>query len=192
MLNERGINVSNGLVIVNPTYTLSNTYTIEMPNEISGVGITHGPLNEETIDTALIYTVPNGGFFYIGLPSYVAYVTFQEYEAASSYSKPTGFWINGMQTLAPLPTDFSGSYLYVYPYLDIGNGSITSFFLGILHAVRKYGKILINLDDAYSTVSPYCGPAPSSTGYSGKRYYMECTLSLAAATYSPAQLIGHS
>ena len=91
--------------------------------------------------------------------------------------------------MAPLSTDFSGSYLYVYPYLDVGNGSITGSFLGILYMARNYHEILINLDDAYSTVSSYCGPTPPLTGYSGNQYYIGYTLSSITTTYSP-NLIG--
>lgn len=135
-----------------------------MPNSITDAIIKYGSLNEEVSSGIIYYTVPGNGFFYIGLPSYVAYVAFQEYEAAPFYSEPTGFWANGTETLAPLSTDFSGSYLYVYPYLDVGNGSITGSFLGILYMAKNYHEMLINLDDAYSTVSSYCGPAPPLTG----------------------------
>ncbi|WP_052885824.1 hypothetical protein [Vulcanisaeta distributa] len=185
VLNESGINVPNGLVLVGPTYTFSNTYTITMPSSITDVFIEYGSLNEEVSSGIIYYTVPGSGFFYIGLPSYVAYVAFQEYEATSFYSEPTGFWANGTETLAPLPTDFSGSYLYVYPYLDVGNGSMTGSFLGIIYVARNYGKMLINLDDAYSTVSSYCGPAPPLTGYSGNQYYIGYSLSSITSAYSP-------
>ncbi|GAB6944676.1 hypothetical protein JCM14467A_14580 [Vulcanisaeta sp. JCM 14467] len=185
VLNESGINVPNGPVLIGPTYTFSNTYTIIMPNSITDAIIKYGSLNEEVSSGIIYYTVPGNGFFYIGLPSYVAYVAFQEYEAAPFYSEPTGFWANGTETLAPLSTDFSGSYLYVYPYLDVGNGSITGSFLGILYMAKNYHEMLINLDDAYSTVSSYCGPAPPLTGYSGNQYYIGYTLSSITTTYSP-------
>ncbi len=48
---------------------------------------------------------------------------------------------------------------------------MTGSFLGIIYVARNYGKILINFDDAYSTVSSYCGPAPPLTGYSSNQYY---------------------
>ncbi len=150
VLNESGINVPNGLVLVGgPTYTFSNTYIIELPNAIGNVFIEYGPLNEEITTGNVYYSVPSNGFFYVGLPSYVAYVAFQEYEIAPGLSEPTGFWANGTESLAPLESDFNGQYLYVYPYLDVGNGSMTGVFNGVVYMYQNYGQLLINLLDTY-------------------------------------------
>ncbi|GAB6947270.1 hypothetical protein JCM16161A_14000 [Vulcanisaeta sp. JCM 16161] len=190
VLNESGINVPNGLVLVGPTYEFGNTYTIEMPNNIVGAAISYGPLNEETSTVSgmeiLQYTVPSGGFFYVGLPSYVAYVAFQEYEVAPGLAMPTGYWANGTESLAPLESDFNGQYLYVYPYLDVGNGSMTGVFDGVVYMYKNYGQLLINLLDAYEYNQGISWTPCSNAPQPGiGTNYIEYTLSSITSTYNP-------
>ncbi|MGC8608212.1 MAG: hypothetical protein ACP5L5_11715, partial [Vulcanisaeta sp.] len=187
VLNESGINVPNGLVLVGPTYEFSNTYTIELPNGIGNVFINYSSsLNEAMTVGNIYYTVPSDGFFYVGLPAYVAYVAFQEYEIAPGLSMPTGYWANGTETLAPLDTDFNAQYLYVYPYLDIGNGSMTGAFNGILYIYENYGQLLINLLDAlHANQAGYDIPCPNAPQPGGGAFYYEYTLSSITSTYNP-------
>ncbi|ADN50427.1 hypothetical protein Vdis_1038 [Vulcanisaeta distributa DSM 14429] len=190
VLNETG-GSGGTLVLVGPTYTFSNTYIIELPNAIGNVFIEYGPLNEEITTGNVYYSVPSNGFFYVGLPSYVAYVAFQEYEVAPFMTLATGVWANGTESLAPLESDFNGQYLYVYPYLDVGNGSMTGVFNGVVYMYQNYGQLLINLLDTYMYNqglgwSPCSNaPQPAFGTTSNGIDYVEFTLSSITNTYSP-------
>jgi len=100
------VNESGNLVLVGPTYTFSQSYTIEMANGLSGVNITYGSSLTQTISymtiPALMYTVPSSGYFYVGLPGRIAYVAFQEYLD----DEPLNNWANGTEPLSLLPQDF--------------------------------------------------------------------------------------
>jgi hypothetical protein len=121
------------------------------------------------------------------LPGYVAYVAFQEY----LNGEPLNNWANGTEPLEPLPSDFSGNYLYVYPYIDVGNGSITGMFTGVLPILQQYGELVVNLYDDYAYqngigYSP-CG-SMGSLDVSPLPYNLEdieYTLSNVINTYSP-------
>ena len=64
------VNESGNLVQLGQSITFSQSYTIEMPNGLSGVNITYGSsLTEIISNTMLTYNVPSSGFFYIGLPA---------------------------------------------------------------------------------------------------------------------------
>jgi hypothetical protein len=85
-----------------------------------------------------------------------------------------------------LPQDFfDNKYLYVYPYIDVGNGSITGMFTGVLAILQQYGELVVNLyDDFYysgGSGSPLCGSSMGATGPN----YIEYTLSNVINTYSP-------
>ena len=187
------LNDSGNVVLVGPTYTFSQSYTIETPIG-SQVCIVHGPSLTFTEGVcpanniaSPIYYVPSSGFFYIGLPGYVAYVAFQEY----LNSEPLNNWANGTEPLEPLPSVFSGNYLLVYPYIDVGNGSITGMFTGVLPILQQYGELVVNLYDDYAYqngigYSP-CG-SMGSLDVSPLPYNLEdieYTLSNVINTYSP-------
>jgi len=187
------LNDSGNVVLVGPTYTFSQSYTIETPIG-SQVCIVYGPSLTFTPSGTCpngygspIYYVPSSGFFYIGLPGYVAYVAFQEY----LNGEPLNNWANGTEPLEPLPSDFSGNYLYVYPYINVGNGSITGMFTGVLPILQQYGELVVNLYDDYAYqngigYSP-CG-SMGSLDVSPLPYNLEdieYTLSNVINTYSP-------
>jgi hypothetical protein len=187
------LNDSGNVVLVGPTYTFSQSYTIETPIG-SQVCIVYGPSLTFTPSGTCpngygspIYYVPSSGFFYIGLPGYVAYVTFQEY----LNDEPLNNWANGTEPLEPLPSDFSGNYLYVYPYIDVGNGSITGMFTGVLAILQQYGELVVNLyDDYYYQEGLGWSPCGSmgSLDVSPLPYNLEdieYTLSNVINTYSP-------
>ncbi|MGC8607819.1 MAG: hypothetical protein ACP5GZ_11985 [Vulcanisaeta sp.] len=113
----------------------------------------------------------------------MAYVSWQLYLSDA----PANYWANGTETLAPLNTDFNGPFLYVYPYLDIGNGSMTGVFDGILYMYENYGQLLINLLDAYQYNEGVGGSSPCSNapqpGIGAN--YIEYTLSSITSTYNP-------
>jgi hypothetical protein len=187
------LNDSGNVVLVGPTYTFSQSYTIETPIG-SQVCIVYGPSLTFTGGNcpanniaSPIYYVPSSGFFYIGLPGYVAYVAFQEY----LNGEPLNNWANGTEPLEPLPSDFSGNYLLVYPYIDVGNGSITGMFTGVLPILQQYNELVVNLYDDYayqegigyspcgSMGSPGVPPVPLNLED------IEYTLSNVINTYSP-------
>jgi len=182
------LNDSGALVLVGPTYTFSQSYTIEMANGLSGVNITYGPSLTQTTSIGLpglVYTVPSSGFFYIGLPGNVSYVAFQEYE--SGYG-PLDNWANGTEPLSPLPQDFAGNYLLVYPYIDVGNGSITGMFAEVLHAYKMRRQLVVSLDDGYNSVANVSACPSPLYGYqelTGNLAFVEYTLGNAITTYSP-------
>ena len=156
-----------------------------MPNGLSGVNITYGSSLTQTTSIGLpglVCTVPSSGFFYIGLSGRIAYVAFQEY----LNDEPLNNWANGTEPLSLLPQDFfDNKYLYVYPYIDVGNGSITGMFTGVLAILQQYGELVVNLyDDFYysgGSGSPLCGSSMGATGPN----YIEYTLSSVVNTYSP-------
>ena len=135
------LNDSGALVLVGPTITFSQTYTIETPIG-SQVCIAYGPSLTFTGGycpannvPSYIYYVPSSGFFYIGLPGYVAYVAFQEY----LNSEPLNNWANGTEPLSLSPQDFfDNKYLYVYPYIDVGNDPITEMLASVLPVYHLY------------------------------------------------------
>jgi hypothetical protein len=188
------LNDSGNLVLVGPTYTFSQSYTIETPIG-SPVCVVYGPSLTFTGGycpannaPSYIYYVPSSGFFYIGLPGNVSYVAFQEY----LNGEPLNNWVNGTEPLSLLPSDFSGNYLYVYPYIDVGNGSITGMFTGVLAILQQYGELVVNLYDDYyyqgGSGSPLCGSSMGSLDVSPLPYNLndiEYTLSSVVNTYSP-------
>ncbi|MFP3160699.1 MAG: hypothetical protein RXQ95_04605 [Vulcanisaeta sp.] len=180
------VNESGNLVLVGPTITFSQSYTIEMPNGLSGVNITYGSsLTEIISNTMLTYTVPSSGFFYIGLPGNVSYVAFQEYEGGYG---PLDNWANGTEPLSLLPQDFAGNYLLVYPYIDVGNGSITGMFAEVLHAYEMRRQLVVSLDDGYNSVANVSACPSPLYGYqelTGNLAFVEYTLGNAITTYSP-------
>jgi hypothetical protein len=180
------LNDSGALVLVGPTITFSQSYTIEMPNGLSGVNITYGSsLTEIISNTMLTYTVPSSGFFYIGLPGNVSYVAFQEYEGGYG---PLDNWANGTEPLSLLPQDFAGNYLLVYPYIDVGNGSITGMFAEVLHAYEMRRQLVVSLDDGYNSVANVSACPSPLYGYqelTGNLAFVEYTLGNAITTYSP-------
>jgi hypothetical protein len=185
------LNDSGNLVLVGPTYTFSQSYTIEMPNGLSGVNITYGPSLTQTTSIGLpglVYTVPSSGFFYIGLPGNVSYVAFQEYESNYGYSTPQNVWANGTEPLSLSPKDFAGNYLLVYPYIDVGNGSITGMFAKVLHAYEMRRQLVVSLDDGYNSVANVSACPSPLYGYqelTGNLAFVEYTLGNAITTYSP-------
>jgi hypothetical protein len=183
------LNDSGALVLVGPTITFSQSYTIEMPNGLSGVNITYGSsLTEIISNTMLTYTVPSSGFFYIGLPGNVSYVAFQEYESNYGYSTPQNVWANGTEPLSLSPKDFAGNYLLVYPYIDVGNGSITGMFAKVLHAYEMRRQLVVSLDDGYNSVANVSACPSPLYGYqelTGNLAFVEYTLGNAITTYSP-------
>jgi hypothetical protein len=192
------LNNSGALVLVGPTYTFSQSYIIESPIG-SQVCIVYGPSLTFTEGIcpannvgSPIYYVPSSGFFYIGLPGYVAYVAFQEYYSNGLYTIPMNNWANGTEPLSLLPSDFItvGNYLFVYPYIDVGNGSITGEFTGILYLYNTYNQLIINLDDGYYYWSGAQGSECSSPPYgyqelSSNLAYVEYSLSNIMTTYQP-------
>ncbi|PLC68361.1 hypothetical protein B7L70_03965 [Vulcanisaeta sp. EB80] len=181
------VNESGNLMLVGPTITFSQSYTIEMPNGLSGVNITYGSsLTEIISNTMLTYTVPSSGFFYIGLPGNVSYVAFQEYEGGYG---PLDNWANGTESLSLLPQDFfDNKYLYVYPYIDVGNGSITGMFAEVLHAYEMRRQLVVSLDDGYNSVANVSACPSPLYGYqelTGNLAFVEYTLGNAITTYSP-------
>jgi len=183
------VNESGNLVQLGQSITFSQSYTIEMPIG-SQVCIVYGPSLTFTEGVcpannigSPIYYVPSSGFFYIGLPGNVSYVAFQEYESGVG---PLDNWANGTEPLSLLPQDFFGNnYLLVYPYIDVGNGSITGMFTGVLAILQQYGELVVNLyDDFYysgGSGSPLCRSSMGATGPN----YIEYTLSNVINTYSP-------
>jgi len=183
------VNESGNLVLVGPTYTFSQSYTIEMANGLSGVNITYGSSLTQTISymtiPALMYTVPSSGYFYVGLPGRIAYVAFQEYLD----DEPLNNWANGTEPLSLLPEDFfAGNYLLVYPYIDVGNGSITGMFAEVLHAYEMRRQLVVSLDDGYNSVANVSACLSPLYGYqelTGNLAFVEYTLGNAITTYSP-------
>jgi len=183
------VNESGNLVLVGPTYTFSQSYTIEMANGLSGVNITYGSSLTQTISymtiPALMYTVPSSGYFYVGLPGRIAYVAFQEYLD----DEPLNNWANGTEPLSLLPQDFfDNKYLYVYPYIDVGNGSITGMFAEVLHAYEMRRQLVVSLDDGYNSVANVSACPSPLYGYqelTGNLAFVEYTLGNAITTYSP-------
>jgi len=183
------VNESGNLVLVGPTYTFSQSYTIEMANGLSGVNITYGSSLTQTISymtiPALMYTVPSSGYFYVGLPGRIAYVAFQEYLD----DEPLNNWANGTEPLSLLPEDFfAGNYLLVYPYIDVGNGSITGMFAEVLHAYEMRRQLVVSLDDGYNSVANVSACPSPLYGYqelTGNLAFVEYTLGNAITTYSP-------
>jgi hypothetical protein len=188
------LNDSGALVLVGPTYTFSQSYTIEMPNGNSQVCVVYGPSLTFTGGVcpanniaSPIYYVPSSGFFYIGLPGNVSYVAFQEYEGGYG---PLDNWANGTEPLSLLPSDFStaGNGLFVYPYIDVGNGSITGMFTGILYLYNTYNQLVINLDYGYNSIaneSACSSPQYIYESLSSNLAYVEYRLSDIMTTYQP-------
>jgi hypothetical protein len=133
-----------------------------------------------------MYTVPSSGFFYIGLPGNVSYVAFQEYEGGYG---PLDNWANGTEPLSLSPQDFfDNKYLYVYPYIDVGNGSITGMFAEVLHAYEMRRQFVVSLDDGYNSVANVSACPSPLYGYqelTGNLAFVEYTLGNAITTYSP-------
>jgi hypothetical protein len=191
------LNDSGALVLVGPTITFSQSYTIEMPNGNSQVCVVYGPSLTFTGGYcpannigSPIYYVPSSGFFYIGLPGNVSYVAFQEYESNYGYSTPQNVWANGTEPLSLLPSDFStaGNGLFVYPYIDVGNGSITGMFTGILYLYNTYNQLVINLDYGYNSIaneSACSSPQYIYENLSSNLAYVEYRLSDIMTTYQP-------
>jgi hypothetical protein len=193
------VNESGNLVLVGPTYTFSQSYTIEMSigsSVTSQVCIAYGPSLTFTGGNcpgpnvpSFIYYVPSSGFFYIGLPGNVSYVAFQEYESNYGYSTPQNVWANGTEPLSPLSEDFFGNkYLLVYPYIDVGNGSITGMFAEVLHAYEMRRQLILSLDDGYNSVANVSACPSPLYGYqelTGNLAFVEYTLGNAITTYSP-------
>jgi hypothetical protein len=186
------LNDSGNVVLVGPTYTFSQSYTIETPIG-SQVCIVHGPSLTFTEGVcpannigSPIYYVPSSGFFYIGLPGNVSYVAFQEYEGGYG---PLDNWANGTEPLSPLSEDFFGNkYLLVYPYIDVGNGSITGMFAEVLHAYEMRRQLVLSLDDGYNSVANVSACPSPLYGYqelTGNLAFVEYTLGNAITTYSP-------
>jgi hypothetical protein len=182
------VNDSGNLVLVGPTITFSQSYTIEMPNGLSGVNITYGSSLTQTTSIGLpglVCTVPSSGFFYIGLPGRIAYVAFQEY----LNDEPLNNWANGTEPLSLLPQDFfDNKYLYVYPYIDVGNGSITGMFAEVLHAYEMRRQLVVSLDDGYNSVANVSACLSPLYGYqelTGNLAFVEYTLGNAITAYSP-------
>jgi len=181
------VNESGNLVQLGQSITFSQSYTIEMPNGLSGVNITYGSsLTEIISNTMLTYTVPSSGFFYIGLPGNVSYVAFQEYEGGYG---PLDNWANGTEPLSLSPQDFfDNKYLYVYPYIDVGNGSITGMFAEVLHAYEMRRQLVLSLDDGYNSVANVSACLSPLYGYqelTGNLAFVEYTLGNAITAYSP-------
>jgi hypothetical protein len=183
------VNESGNLVQLGQSITFSQSYTIEMPNGLLGVNITYGPSLTQTISyttiPALMYTVPSSGFFYIGLPGNVSYVAFQEY----LNGEPLNNWANGTEPLSLSPQDFfDNKYLYVYPYIDVGNGSITGMFAEVLHAYEMHRQLVLSLDDGYNSVANVSACLSPLYGYqelTGNLAFVEYTLGNAITAYSP-------
>jgi hypothetical protein len=186
------LNDSGNVVLVGPTYTFSQSYTIETPIG-SQVCIVHGPSLTFTEGVcpanniaSPIYYVPSSDFFYIGLPGNVSYVAFQEYEGGYG---PLDNWANGTEPLSPLSEDFFGNkYLLVYPYIDVGNGSITGMFAEVLHAYEMRRQLILSLDDGYNSVANVSACPSPLYGYqelTGNLAFVEYTLGNAITTYSP-------
>ena len=189
------VNESGNLVLVGPTITFSQSYTIETPIG-SQVCIVYGPSLTFTGGNcpannigSPIYYVPSSGFFYIGLPGNASYVAFQEYESNYGYSTPQNVWANGTEPLSPLSEDFFGNkYLLVYPYIDVGNGSITGMFAEVLHAYEMRRQLILSLDDGYNSVANVSACPSPLYGYqelTGNLAFVEYTLGNAITTYSP-------
>ncbi|PLC69095.1 hypothetical protein B7L70_00540 [Vulcanisaeta sp. EB80] len=186
------LNDSGALVLVGPTITFSQTYTIETPIG-SQVCIAYGPSLTFTGGNcpginipSPIYYVPSSGFFYIGLPGNVSYVAFQEYEGGYG---PLDNWANGTEPLSLLPQDFfDNNYLLVYPYIDVGNGSITGMFAEVLHAYEMRRQLVVSLDDGYNSVANVSACPSPLYGYqelTGNLAFVEYTLGNAITAYSP-------
>ena len=194
------LNESGNLVLVGPTNTLLQTYhytyyNIELPNGLSGVIINYSSSLTQTIsNTILIYTVPSSGFFYVGLPSHVAYVAFQLYVINAHHQQPTSTWMSGTIPLSLLSSDFFGdNYLWVYPYIDVGNGSVTSMFVGILRMYDIRPQLLINLDDGYQwsgNYTPCKNEYPLFQRLPNGLYFIE--YSLGVSIYSPYSMVAAS
>ncbi|KUO80726.1 MAG: hypothetical protein AT718_07305 [Vulcanisaeta sp. JCHS_4] len=188
------LNRSGNLILVGPTITFSQSYTIETPIG-SQVCIVYGPSLTFTGGScpannigSPIYYVPSSGFFYIGLPGRVAYVAFQEYVNNYGYSTPLNVWANGTEPLSLLPQDFAGNYLLVYPYIDVGNGSITGMFAEVLHAYEMRRQLVVSLDDGYNSVVNVSACPSPLYGYqelTGNLAFVEYTLGNAITAYSP-------
>jgi hypothetical protein len=186
------VNDSGNLVLVGPTITFSQTYTIETPSGMP-VCIVHGSSLTYTPSGTCpngysppVYTVPSSGFFYVGLPGNVTYVAFQEYEGGYG---PLDNWAIGTEPLSPLSEDFFGNnYLLVYPYIDVGNGSITGMFAEVLHAYEMRRQLVVSLDDGYNSVANVSACPSPLYGYqelTGNLAFVEYTLGNAITTYSP-------
>jgi hypothetical protein len=191
------VNESGNLVQLGQSITFSQSYTIEMPigsSVTSQVCIVYGPSLTFTLSGTCpginigspIYYVPSSGFFYIGLPGNVSYVAFQEYESGVG---PLDNWANGTEPLSPLSEDFFGNkYLLVYPYIDVGNGSITGMFAEVLHAYEMRRQLVVSLDDGYNSVANVSACPSPLYGYqelTGNLAFVEYTLGNAITTYSP-------
>jgi len=200
------LNDSGNLVLVGPTNTLLQTYhytyyNIEMSIATSQVCIVYGPSLTFTEGVcpannigSPIYYVPSSGFFYIGLPSHVAYVAFQLYVINAHHQQPTSTWVNGTIPLSLLSSDFFGdNYLWVYPYIDVGNGSVTSMFVGILRMYDIRHQLLINLDDGYQwpgNYTPCKNEYPLLQRLPNGLYFIEYSLGVSA--YSPYSMVAAS
>jgi hypothetical protein len=201
------LNDSGNLVLVGPTNTLLQAYhytyyNIEMSIATSQVCIVYGPSLTFTPGGICpsgygspIYTVPSSGFFYIGLPSHVAYVAFQLYVINTHHQQPTSTWVNGTIPLSLLSSDFVmiGNVLFAYPYIDVGNGSVTSMFVEILRMYDMHHQLLINLDDGYQwpgNYTPCKNEYPLFQRLPNGLYYIMYPLGVSA--YSPYSMVAAS
>ncbi|GAB6943745.1 hypothetical protein JCM14467A_05270 [Vulcanisaeta sp. JCM 14467] len=178
-----------------PTITFSQSanmylYSTSCGYIIGGVSIHYGnSLSESCGSTSVKYYVPGSGTIYIGPSGYVAAVTYYYCSFQGDTCTPT-YIANGTMVLGV--TSLISGNLYVYPYLDIGNGSVTNN-LAVLINQGLAGEAFSVLDGQYISYNPSAessptyvqacsnAPTPSSMSSSVVEYNLQKVL----VTYNP-------
>ncbi|MGC9119688.1 MAG: hypothetical protein ACP5I3_11995, partial [Thermoproteus sp.] len=103
-------------VVYSPLCGATGTVAVQQGNQL---GIYCEPGGVPT------YTVPSSGTLFLGPTGDIAAVTFYDCLAQTGACTPI-YIANGTMVLDV--TSYSSSTLYLYPYIDIGNGTITNTF----------------------------------------------------------------
>ncbi len=151
--------------------TTSNGPTITFPQSVNmylyepvckayeqQLAITHGSsLTSACIYGQQVYYVPGSGTMFVGPIGYVAAVTY--YYCLFQGGSCTPIYIADGTMVLSL-SSLSSSILTIYPYLDIGNGSVTNT-LAVLINQGLAGKAFSVLDGQYISYNPSTGSSPT-------------------------------
>ncbi|ADN50517.1 hypothetical protein Vdis_1129 [Vulcanisaeta distributa DSM 14429] len=180
-----------------PTITFSQSVSMYLYEPMcqayeQQLAITHGnSLNSACVYGQQVYYVPGSGTVSIGPIGYVATVTYYYCLFQGGSCTPT-YIANGTMVLSLSSLSYNSGVLIIYPYLDIGNGSVTNT-LAVLISQGLAGEAFSVLDGQYISYNPStessptyvqaCSNAPSPSNLSSN--VVEYGLQKVLMTYNP-------
>ncbi|GAB6947165.1 hypothetical protein JCM16161A_12950 [Vulcanisaeta sp. JCM 16161] len=178
-----------------PTITFSQSVNMYLYEPVCNayeqqLAITHGSsLSSACMYGQQVYYVPGSGTMFVGPIGYVAAVTYYYCLFQGGSCTPT-YIANGTMVLGL--SSLSSGILTIYPYLDIGNGSVTNT-LAVLINQGLAGKAFSVLDGQYISYNPStessptyvqaCNNAPNPSSLSNS--VVEYGLQKVLVTYNP-------